>query len=107
MCDSNIRDTLRIIEQGFPVFYTGIRPVDSKGRTRVETYDRPVACGGVRVEPGDLVVADADGVVVVPRQVEEKVLEAAREKVEGESQTRKELQEGKSLREVYNKYRIL
>ena len=107
VCDSNVRDTLKIIQQGFPVFYTGIRPVDSKGRARVEACDRPVVCGGVRVEPRDLVVADYDGVVVVPKQVEQDVLEAAREKVEGESKTRKELLEGKSLREVYNKYGIL
>ncbi len=107
VCDSNVRDTLEIIEMGFPVFYTGIRPVDSKGRFRVEAYDRPVMCGDVLVHPGDLVVADYDGVVAIPRKVEQDVLRAAQEKVEGESKTRKELLEGKSLREVYDRYGIL
>jgi 4-hydroxy-4-methyl-2-oxoglutarate aldolase len=107
VCDSNIRDCVQIIEQGFPVFHAGVRPTDSKGRARVEALDKPVMCGEVLVRPGDLVVADFDGVVVVPREAEERVLELARRKLEGESTARKELLAGRGLREVYERYGVL
>ena len=68
ICDSQIRDCVRIMKMGFPVFYQGIRPLDSKGRGRVMAYDVPVKCGDVLVHPGELVFADFDGVVVVPRE---------------------------------------
>lgn len=107
VCDSNVRDCVRIIELGFPVFHTGIRPLDSRGRATVKALDVPIRCGGVLVHPGDLVFADFDGVVVVPRQVEERVLGLAREKVGRENVVRKELREGKTLRDVYDRFRVL
>lgn len=105
--DSMIRDCLRIKELGFPVFYHGIRPLDSVGRGRVMDYDVPIRCGGVLVKPGEIVYSDFDGVVVIPREVEDKVLTLAAEKAGKESLSRQELFEGKSLREVYDKYGVL
>ncbi len=107
VCDSQIRDCVRIIEMGFPVFYAGIRPLDSKGRARVMAIDVPIRCGEVLVRPGEIVFADYDGVVVIPREVEQQVLALAQEKAGKESLTRSELLAGKSLREVYEKYRVL
>ncbi len=107
VCDSQIRDCLRIIEMGFPVYYSGIRPLDSMGRGIVMAYDVPVRCGDVLVKPGNLVFADFDGIVVVPQEAEEVVLVKAHEKVQKENLSRKELLEGKSLREVYAKYGVL
>ena len=107
VCDSQIRDCIRIIDMNFSVYYTGIRPLDSKGRARVMAYDVPVICGDVLVNSGDLVIADFDGIVVVPKLVEEKVIELAKEKILKESLSRKELLEGKSLREVFDKYKVL
>jgi regulator of RNase E activity RraA len=107
ICDSQIRDCRRIIQIGFPVFYAGIRPLDSMGRGRVMAYDVPVRCGEVLVHPGELVFADFDGVVVVPRQVETEALRLAEEKVGKENATRRELLKGRTLREVYNEYRVL
>lgn len=107
ICDSQIRDCVRIIEMGFPVYYAGIRPLDSMGRARVMAYDVPVTCGEVLVHPGDLIYADFDGVVVVPKSVEKEALKKAIDKVGRENETRKELLAGKSLREVYNKYGVL
>ena len=107
VCDSNVRDCVDIIAMGFPVFCAGIRPIDSKGRARVQDIDKPVMCGGVLVEAGDLVVADFDGVVVIPRRIEAEVLRLAQEKNEGESITRRELLKGRSLREVYNEFQVL
>lgn len=107
ICDSMIRDCRKIISMGFPLFYTGIRPVDSLGRGRVMAYDVPVRCGDVVVNPGDLVFADFDGVVVVPRALEDKVLDLAYQKVYKEDQSRTDLLNGDSLRTVYDRYGVL
>ena len=107
VCDSQIRDCIKIIDLNFPVFYAGIRPLDSKGRGLVVQYDVPIMCGEVRVNPGDLVYADFDGIVVVPRGVEGEVFGRAKDKVESENHSRQELLEGRSLREVYDKYKSL
>lgn len=107
VCDSQIRDCVKIIEMGFPVYYAGIRPLDSKGRAIVVNYDVPVRCGEVLVNPGDIVYADFDGIVVVPGEVEKDVFTKAKEKVSRENLSRKELLKGKSLQDVYNKYKAL
>lgn len=107
VCDSQVRDCVKIMEMNFPVYYAGIRPLDSKGRGVVIEYDVPVHCGEVLVNPGDLIYSDFDGVVVVPKEIELEVFHRAKEKVENESHSRRELIEGKSLREVYNKYKSL
>jgi 4-hydroxy-4-methyl-2-oxoglutarate aldolase len=107
VCDSQVRDCNRIIDMGFPVYCAGIRPFDSQGRGRVMAYDVPVTCGEVLVRPGELVFADFDGIVVVPRDVEDKVLSLAAEKAGKESLSRKEILAGKTLREVYDKYGVL
>jgi 4-hydroxy-4-methyl-2-oxoglutarate aldolase len=107
VCDSQIRDCVKIMKMGFPVYYTGIRPLDSKGRAIVISYDVPVKCGEVLVHPGDIVYADFDGIVAVPKAAEQDVFNRASEKVNMENLSRKELHSGKSLREVYNKYKAL
>jgi len=107
VCDSQVRDCNRIIDMGFPVYCAGIRPVDSQGRGRVMAYDVPIMCGEVLVRPGDLVFADFDGIVVVPKEVEDEVLERARQKAGKESASRAELRAGKTLREVYDRYGVL
>lgn len=107
VCDSQIRDCVRIIEMNFPVYCAGIRPVDSKGRGRVEDLDVPIECGGVVVNPGELVFADFDGIVVIPRTIEQQVIEKAFEKAGQENLSRQELLEGRTLREVYNRYGVL
>ncbi len=105
--DSQIRDCLRIIELNFPVYTSGIRPLDSMGRGRVMAYDVTVKCGEVLVHPGELVFADFDGIVVIPKLIEQEVLRLAQEKATKETASRQELLAGKSLREVYAKYKVL
>jgi len=107
VCDSLIRDCQKIVATGFPIFHAGIRPVDSKGRGLVIAYDVPVKCGGVLVNPGDLIFSDFDGVVVVPSKVEKMVLRRAAEKVSKENATRRELLKGRTLRSVYDEYQVL
>ncbi len=105
--DGFIRDIRKIVAMRFPVFTTGLSPVDSNGRGEVVAYNVPIECGGVTVNPGDIVFGDADGVVIIPQSVEQQVIEAALEKVQGENQTRDALREGATLREIYDKYGIL
>jgi 4-hydroxy-4-methyl-2-oxoglutarate aldolase len=107
ICDSMIRDCRRIIGLGFPVFTTGIRPLDSMGRGRVMAYDVPVRCGGVLVRSGELVFADFDGVVVIPRKIEDEVLARAYDKVTKETHSRRDLFAGDTLRAVYDRYGVL
>jgi 4-hydroxy-4-methyl-2-oxoglutarate aldolase len=107
ICDSLIRDCKKIIKMGFPIFHTGIRPLDSKGRGRVMAYDVPVRCGEVLVNPGELVFADFDGVVVIPRAVEGEVMRQAKEKVTKENASRTALLKGETLRAVYDRFGVL
>ena len=107
VCDSQVRDCARIVEMGFPVYYSGIRALDSMGRGRVAAIDVPIRCGEVNVNPGELVFADFDGVVVIPRDLEDDVLRLAEEKAGKEDQTRQALIEGKTLREVWEMYGVL
>ena len=105
--DGLIRDTRQIEKMGFPVFCTGFKPVDSRGRGLVVDYDCDVVCGGVKVHPGDVIFGDCDGVCVIPAARVQRVFCMALEKVEKENNTRSELLEGKLLREVYEKYGVL
>ncbi|MFZ5495372.1 MAG: RraA family protein [Verrucomicrobiota bacterium] len=107
LCDSNIRDCRKIMAMKFPVFYAGIRPLDSMGRGKVMAYDVPVRCGDVLVQPGELIFADFDGVVVLPRAVEDQALAQAYEKVTKENHSRRDLLRGDTLRAVYDRYGVL
>lgn len=107
VCDSQVRDCIKIIDMNFPVYYAGIRPLDSKGRGLVIGYDVPVRCGEVLVHPGDLIFADFDGIVVIPKVIENEVVQKAKVKVHAENLSRNELLDGKTLSEVFEKYKAL
>lgn len=105
--DGFVRDAKRIIELGFPVFSTGMFPLDSKGRGYLVSYDRPIECGGVYMTSGDLIFGDYDGVVVIPHEAEEQVIAKALEKAEKEELFLKELRAGRHLKDIYAKLQIL
>jgi regulator of RNase E activity RraA len=105
--DGLIRDVKKILTLGFPVVAAGIKPVDSRGRGIVVDYNVPVECGGVIVSPGDLIVADYDGVVAVPAAAVDEVVRKATDKVSRENSSRTELMRGAYLRDVYAKYGVL
>lgn len=105
--DGLVRDVRRIQDMGFPLFAAGFKPVDSKGRGRVTAYGVPVECGGVLVQPGDLIFADLDGVVAIPAAVVEDAIRLARDKAQRETHTRDDLKKGAYLRTVYDKYGVL
>ena len=69
--------------------------------------DIPIQCAGVQVEPGDLIIGDADGLVVIPKSAEKDVLEIAFNKVSGEHDTLRDLKRGDKLAEVFARYGIL
>jgi regulator of RNase E activity RraA len=105
--DGLIRDVKKILKLGFPVFAAGIKPVDSRGRGIVVDYNVPVECGGVVVSPGDLIVADFDGILAIPAKAVPEAVRLATDKVSREDSTRAELLKGAYLRDVYNKYGVL
>jgi regulator of RNase E activity RraA len=105
--DGFVRDVRGIRQVKFPVFHGGIAPLDSKGRGKVVEIDVPIECAGVRIESGDLVFGDVDGVVVVPRAVEEEVVTRALAKVASENRTRDELLQGAKLKDVFDRYGVL
>jgi regulator of RNase E activity RraA len=92
---------------GFLVFARGTCPLDSLNRQRVTDVDVAVEVGGVTIQPGDLVLGDLDGVVVVPHRVEAEALEAAWKKVTAENQVRDEIRAGSKAGEVFKKYGVL
>ncbi|MEJ7839965.1 MAG: RraA family protein [Thermomicrobiales bacterium] len=101
------RDVHKIEEMGFPVFTTGMRPVDSAGRGMVVSFGKPIECGGVLVRPGDIVFGDVDGIVVIPKAIETEVIALARAKIASENKMRDQLLTGRSLRDVYDEFGIL
>ena len=105
--DGYTRDVRLIQRMQFPVFSSGMYPVDSAGRSMVIDYDITINCGGVLVHPGDIIFGDIDGVVVIPQNAAREVIERAVEKVEGENITREALKNGATLREVYDTYGVL
>jgi regulator of RNase E activity RraA len=100
--DGCIRDLPRVRETGVPVWSTGVTPhYASQSELFPWAYDVPVACGGVLVLPGDLVVADDDGPVVVPRRRAGDVVSAAREHEQWERFSRTRIEEGGALSDYY------
>lgn len=107
LMDGCVRDIKPIRKMGFPVFHGGIAPLDSKGRGKIMAIDVPIECAGVKIETGDLIFGDADGVVVIPKAHEKRVLDLAFEKISGERNTLADLQRGDKLADVFARYGIL
>ena len=105
--DGYTRDVAQITAMQFPTFATGMSVLDSANRSVVIDHGCPVNCGDVLVNTGDVVFGDIDGVVVIPQELEKKVIPLALEKVGKENQVRNELLKGAMLRDAYNKYRVL
>jgi len=109
LVDGGVRDIVWIKKQRMPVYARYRTPVQSIGRWRVTAWQLPVDMPGanskrVRVKPGDFVLADADGVIVIPARVAEKVLEQAERLTAKEVRIRRDLGSGASLEDVLKKY---
>jgi regulator of RNase E activity RraA len=105
--DGLVRDVKKIRTLGFPVHAAGVKPVDSRGRGEVVSFNVPIECGGVLVHPGDLIVADFDGVVAVPAAAVNDTIRLAADKVAREDSSRADLKTGVYLRDVFQKYGVL
>lgn len=98
--DGSCRDSEDIKELGLPVFVRGFNPSGTV-KASLGKVNVPVTCGGVRVNPGDMILGDCDGVVVVPREKEDQVFEKAQAKFAKEEKLVEELKAGKTTLEIY------
>jgi 4-hydroxy-4-methyl-2-oxoglutarate aldolase len=105
--DGYHRDTEKVLGQGFPVFSHGNYGQDSSIRTIVHDYRTPVRIGGVLVTPGDIVVGDVDGVLVIPQDIEREVIEAAVVKASAENVVRAAIESGMSSTDAFAAYGVL
>ena len=105
--DGAVRDIAHMEAMQFPVFARGTSVHDSMNRQKVVEYDVPVEIAGVKFCPGDLVIADRDGIVVVPRKVEAETIQNAWNKVGDEDRVREEIANGMNAQEVYKRRGVL
>ena len=103
--DAGVRDVTEIRRDfGFPIYARSVSPGTTLGRYKTEAINVAVECGGITVYPGDLIVADIDGVVVIPQQHVDQVLKITLEIEEREAEQTKLILEVKSLRKGLEKY---
>lgn len=101
------RDTNGILDLDFPVFSYGRYAQDQAPRGKVIDFRVPIEIEGVRINPGDIVIGDIDGVCIVPQEHEEEVFLRAFEKSRGEKTVLKAIQNGMSALDAWNKYQIM
>lgn len=104
--DGGCRDIEAILGQDFPVFCRYRTPADAVPRWRIEHWNAAVTIGSVRVEPGDYVVADRDGIVVIPAGLRDEALGRAEALVATETEIRESVREGVSPLEAYDRYGV-
>ena len=102
--DGGCRDIRFILDEGFPVFSRFVTPEDSTWRWELEATQVPLTIGRVRIEPGDWIVGDDDGVVVVPHAIAESVLVEAETKAATENEIRAAVRDGMPPLEAYEQY---
>lgn len=105
--DGYSRDTHGILKIGFPTFSYGRYAQDQAPRGKVIDFRVPLEIKGVRVNPGDIVLGDIDGVCIVPKAAEEEVFRLAIEKARGEKIVQKKIEEGMSAKEAFDTYGIM
>ncbi|WP_285730664.1 RraA family protein [Nocardiopsis sp. ATB16-24] len=101
--DGVCRDSDRALEVGYPIFSRGTTMRTGKDRVMLAAVDVPVSVSGVLVHPGDVLLGDADGIVVVPSAVEFEVIETVRRIEEAEDVIRRAVQAGEPLSEARRK----
>ena len=107
LIDGYCRDAQVIAAIGYPVWCRGLLPLDVKGRLAVTAWRQPAVVSGLPVRPGDLVVADADGAVVVPAGLAAEAVGRALDKVSKENGVRDALAQGSTLRSAYDRFGVL
>lgn len=102
--DGSVRDTPQIVKLQFPVFSRGVAPSTTINHYRFAGANIPVTCAGVRVNPGDIVVADMDGVAVAPRAHAEEILKKAQQLDETEHSMLPFIEKYRSIGEAVAKF---
>ncbi|MEI6175736.1 MAG: RraA family protein [Verrucomicrobiota bacterium] len=105
--DGYSRDTAGILQMNFPTFSYGRYAQDQAPRGKVIDFRVPLEVGGVRVNSGDIVFGDIDGVCIVPREAETEIITKALEKARGEKLVKKAIEAGMSAREAFDKFGIM
>ncbi|MXV89749.1 MAG: RraA family protein [Acidimicrobiia bacterium] len=105
--DGYHRDTKLVLDRGFPIFSRGAYGQDAGMRSSVQDFGVAIEIGAVRIAPGDLVIGDRDGVVIVPTDIEGEVIERALEKVATESLVLKDIENGMTATEAFEQYGVL
>ena len=100
-------DTPQVLEQDWPVFSRGCYAQDSSVRTQVVDYRCTVEMGQVTIHPGDYVFGEIDGVLVIPEEIADEVIEKSLEKAAGEKLVRKAIEGGMSSTDAFAKFGIL
>lgn len=101
------RDTRGIVELDFPCFSYGRYAQDQGPRGKVIDFRVPIEIEGVRVNPGDIVFGDLDGVVIIPREIEREVIEKAYEKATGEKMVAEAIRGGMGAKESFERHGIM
>ena len=101
-----LRDTPQILEIGFPVFRRFHSPLTAVYRYDITDFDVPLRIGGVAIAPGDFILGDVDGILVLPAAVVDEVLDQSESIREREDIVRDALQDGGSIRDLFEKYRV-
>jgi 4-hydroxy-4-methyl-2-oxoglutarate aldolase len=106
--DGLARDLNRIesMRPVFPVFAAGVIPTSGKGRFGIRDYDVPVWCAGVTVQPGDYILGDLDGVVVIPKGIAPEVISKSGERLKTEDKVRDAFQKHKAIATTMKKYKV-
>ena len=99
------RDSTRALALDYPIFSRGTYMRTGKDRVRADAYNAPVSLGDIRVIPGDLLLGDRDGVLVIAKEHEEAVLKAAQEIDEAEERIRNEIMKGGRLDAAREKFK--
>lgn len=98
--DGGIRDTRQVLEQEFPVFHEFRTSRGSLSRAKITDYQETIKIGSTIIKPGDIIFADIDGAVVVPRNIAVEVLERAEEVQREDKEVRADVQTGRSATEI-------
>jgi 4-hydroxy-4-methyl-2-oxoglutarate aldolase len=104
--DGYIRDANQIEELGLPIFSHGLYAQDQGVRGKVIDFRSAIEIDGVRIEPGDLLFGDREGVLVIPRANEREVVEGALEKARTEGEVSKAIKSGMGACEAWNKFGV-
>jgi len=103
LIDGGARDADEVVELDFPVFSRFITPRGARSRIRMIEMNGMVKCGGIRVNAGDIVMADRTGILIIPKDRAEEVLEIAKKTEETEKYFTDQLKQGKTFEQMYRK----